>query len=99
MSYQIQEYPDRLEIAIDAPREERESFLDLLDACTHGERGCPALRCGTVETTLPVAPDSAIRIKVVPHLGVRVDPKLIERCLAFTLDCGARRGGSACGRA
>jgi hypothetical protein len=97
MPYQIQEYPDRLEIAIDAPREEQASFLDLLDACTQGERGCPALRCGTVETTLPVAPDNAIRIKVVPHPGVRVDPKLIERCLAFTLGCGARRGGSACG--
>jgi hypothetical protein len=96
MSYQIQEYPDRLEIAIDAPREERESFLDLLDACTNGERGCPALRCGTVETTLPAAPDSAIRIKVVPHPGVRVDPKLIERCLAFTLGCGARRGSGSC---
>jgi hypothetical protein len=96
MSYQIQEYPDRLEIAIDAPREERESFLDLLDACTHGERGCPALRCGTVETTLPAMPDGAIRIKVVPHPGVHVDPKLIERCLAFTLGCGTRRSGSSC---
>ena len=96
MSYQIEEYPDRLEIAIDAPREERESFLDLLDACTNGEQGCPALRCGTVETTLPATPNNAIRIKVVPHPGVRVDPKLIERCLAFTLGCGARRGGGAC---
>ena len=93
MPYQIQEYPDRLEIAIDAPRGDRDAFLDLLDACTHGERGCPALRCGTVETTLPAAPDGAIRIKVVRHPGVRIDPMLIERCLAFTLGCGARRSG------
>jgi hypothetical protein len=97
MSYQIEDYPDRLEIAIDAPRDDRDAFLDLLDACTQGERGCPALRCGTVETTLPAAPDGAIRIKVVPHPGIRIDPQLIERCLAFTLGCGVRRGGGACG--
>lgn len=97
MSYRIEEYPDRLEIAIDAPRDDRDAFLDLLDACTQGERGCPALRCGTVETTLPAFPDGAIRIKVVPHPGIRVDSKLIERCLAFTLGCGVRRGGGACG--
>ena len=96
MAYQIKEYPDRLEIAIDAPRAARESFLDLLDACTQGERGCPALRCGTVETTLPAMPDGAIRIKVVPHQGVRIDVKLIERCLAFTLDCNKRRADNSC---
>lgn len=99
MPYQIEAYPDRLEIAIDAPQDDRDAFLDLLDACTYGERGCPALRCGTVETTLPEAPDGAIRIKVVPHPGSRVDPKLIERCLAFTLGCGTRRSGGACGSA
>jgi hypothetical protein len=96
MAYQIQEHSDRLEILIDAPRDDRDAFLDLLDACTQGERGCPALRCGTVETILPAMPDGAIRIKVVPHPGMRIDAKLIERCLAFTLGCGARRGGSAC---
>jgi hypothetical protein len=96
MPYHIEEHPDRLEIAIDAPREERESFLDLLDACTHGERGCPALRCGTVETMVPAAGDGAIRIKVVPHPGVRIDTKVIERCLEFTLGCRARRGEKAC---
>jgi hypothetical protein len=97
MLYQIQNYPDRLEIAIDAPREDREAFLDLLDACTQGERGCPALRCGTVETTLPPAGEGRIRIKVVPHAGVQVDPGIIERCLKFTLGCGERRRGGACG--
>jgi hypothetical protein len=90
MAYQIEEYPDRLEIAIDAPPAERESFLDLLDACTQGERACPALRCGTVETRIPTTPDGAIRIKVVPLPNVQVDRKLIERCLAFTLGCGKR---------
>ncbi|HSD43519.1 MAG TPA: hypothetical protein VLD36_16840 [Burkholderiales bacterium] len=90
MAYQIEEYPDRLEIAIDAPPAERDSFLDLLDACTQGERACPALRCGTVETRIPVTPGEAIRIKVVPHPDVRIDRKLIERCLAFTLGGGKR---------
>lgn len=99
MPYRIEQYPDRLEIAIDAPRADRQAFLDLLDACTHGERGCPALRCGAVETTVPTGADDAIRIKVVPHPGVRIDPGLIERCLAFTLGCGARRGGCTCGSA
>lgn len=88
MRYRIDEFPDRLEIAIDAPRAERESFLDLLDACTQGERACPALRCGTVETR--TMPGGAIRIKVVPLPNVQIDRRLIERCLAFTLGCGKR---------
>jgi hypothetical protein len=88
MRYQIDEYPDRLEIAIDAPRAERESFLDLLDACTQGERACPALRCGMVETR--TTPGDVIRIKVVPLPNVQIDRRLIERCLTFTLGCGKR---------
>jgi hypothetical protein len=96
MPYQIQEYPDRLEIAIDAPREDQASFLDLLDACTKGEQGCPALRCGTVETTIPASGEGPIRIKVVPFPGVRIDAKVIERCLEFTLGCRARRGARSC---
>jgi hypothetical protein len=88
--YQIRENCGRLEIEIEAPSPARDNFLDLLDACTQGERGCPALRCGTVETIAPAAPDAPLRIVLTPHPGVRVDPSLIERCLAFTLRCGTR---------
>lgn len=93
MSYRIDEHPDRLEIAIDAPRDAREAFLDLLDACTQAEGGCPALRCGTVATDIPAAGEGPIRIKVVPFPGVRIDTKVIERCLEFTLGCATRRRG------
>ena len=31
MPYQIQEHPDRLEVAIDAPREDQASFLRIND--------------------------------------------------------------------
>lgn len=95
MSYRIEQFADRLEVEIDAPREDQESFLDLLDACTRADGGCPALRCGTVETSVPAA--GPIRIKVVPFPGVRIDSKVIERCLQFTLGCRARRGATACG--
>jgi hypothetical protein len=97
MPYQILQHPDRLEVAIDAPREDQESFLDLLEACTTVDGGCPALRCGTVETSVPTAGEGTIRIKVVPFPGVRIDTRVIERCLQFTLGCGARRGAKACG--
>jgi hypothetical protein len=91
MPYRIQTLPDRLEIEIDAPRDEREAFVELLDACTQGDRACPALRCGAVETTVPSgAADAPIRITLTPHPGITVDPKLIERCLQFTLGCGKR---------
>jgi hypothetical protein len=47
-----------------------------------------------VETTVPAGTEEApIRITLTPHPGVIVDPKLIERCLAFTLRCS---GGSCC---
>jgi hypothetical protein len=94
MPYRIREDGGRLEIEIEAPAAARDNFLALLDACTQGERGCPALRCGTVETTIPATPEAPIRIVLTPHPGARVDPKLIERCLAFTLGCGR-----ACARA
>jgi hypothetical protein len=91
MPYRIQSLPGRLEIEIDAPRDEREAFVELLDACTQGDRACPALRCGAVETTVPAGADDApIRITLTPHPGITVDPKLIERCLQFTLGCGKR---------
>jgi len=97
MPYRIWENRGRLEIEIEAPAPARQSFLDLLDACTHGECGCPALRCGTAVTTIPGAPDAPMRIVLTPHPGVRVDTRLIERCLAFTLGCGkpCARAGSA----
>jgi hypothetical protein len=94
MPYRIRESDGRLEIEIEAPAAARDNFLDLLEACTQGERGCPALRCGTVVTTVPETLDAPIRIVLTPHPGVRVDPRLIERCLAFTLGCGR-----ACARA
>lgn len=94
MPYRIEEHPDRLEVEIDAPREDQESFLDLLDACTRADGGCPALRCGTVETR--VSPAGPIHIKVVPFPGVRIDTKVIERCLKFTLGCRARRSPQSC---
>jgi hypothetical protein len=97
MPYQILEHPDRLEVAIDAPRDDQAAFLDLLEACTKVDGGCPALRCGTVETLVPTAGEGPIRIKVVPFPGVRIDTRVIERCLAFTLGCSARRGAKACG--
>ncbi len=97
MSYQIQEHPDRLEVAIDAPREDQESFLELLAACTKADGGCPALRCGSVETSVPTSGEGPIRIKVVPFPGVRIDTRVIERCLEFTLGCRARRDARACG--
>ena len=94
MSYRIRTLLDRLEIEIDAPRDAREAFCELLEACTQGDRACPALRCGKVETTMPAGAEGApIRITLTPHPGVTVDPKLIERCLAFTLGCS---GGSCC---
>ena len=89
MPYRIFTLRDRLEIEIDAPRQERDAFCELLEACTQGDRACPALRCGAVETTVP-AEDTPIRITLTPRPGVTVDPKLIERCLAFTLGCGKR---------
>lgn len=93
MPYRIRTVLGRLEIEIDAPREARDAFCDLLDACTQGERACPALRCGAVETTVPAGDEDApIRITLTPHPGVSVDPGLIERCLQFTLGCGAKRG-------
>lgn len=92
MPYRIRTVPGRLEIEIDAPREARDAFCDLLDACTRGDRACPALRCGAVETTVPAGDEDApIRITLTPHPGVSVDPGLIERCLKFTLGGGARR--------
>lgn len=97
MTYRIQAFPDRLEVAIDAPREDQAAFLDLLDACTRADGGCPALRCGTVETLVPPAGEGPIRIKVVPFPGVRIDTRVIERCLEFTLGYRARRGARACG--
>ncbi|MFO1364643.1 MAG: hypothetical protein U1F45_19665 [Burkholderiales bacterium] len=97
MPYEIQAHPDRLEVAIDGPRAELESFLDLLQVCTKADGGCPALRCGKVETTVPAGGEGPIRIQVVPFPGVRIDPRVIERCLDFTLGCGARRGIRACG--
>jgi hypothetical protein len=97
MPYQIQEHPDRLEVAIDAPREDQASFLDLLEACAKVDGGCPALRGGTVETAIPASGEGPIRITVVPFPGVRIDTRVIERCLAFTLGCRARRGVKACG--
>jgi hypothetical protein len=36
------------------------------------------------------AEDAPIRITLTPHPGITVDPKLIERCLQFTLGCGKR---------
>jgi hypothetical protein len=54
------------------------------------------LRCGTVETAIPAAGEGPIRIKVVPFPGVRIDTKVIERCLQFTLGCSARHGERAC---
>lgn len=97
MPYQIHEHPDQLEVAIDAPREAQEAFLDLLEACTKVDGGCPALRCGTVETFIPTAGEGPIRIRVVPFPGVRIDTRVIERCLDFTLGCSTRRGAKACG--
>jgi hypothetical protein len=92
MPYQIRTVRGRLEIDIDAPRDAREAFCELLDACTQGDRACPALRCGAVETTVPAGDEDApIRITLTPHPGITVDPGLIERCLKFTLGCGARR--------
>jgi hypothetical protein len=96
MRYQIQEHPDRLEVAIDAPRADQVSFLELIDACTKADGGCPALRCGKVETTFPTAGEGPLRIKVVPFPGVRIDTRVIERCLDFTLGRSARRGGPMC---
>lgn len=92
MPYRIRTLPDRLEIEIDAPRDARAAFCELLEACTQGDRACPALRCGAVETSVPTGDEAAtIRISLTPRPGVSVDPKLIERCLAFTLGCGGKR--------
>ena len=92
MPYRIRTLPDRLEIEIDAPHDAREAFVELLDACTQGDRACPALACGAVETTVPAGgEDAPIRITLTPHPGVTVDPKLIERCLQFTLGCSGKR--------
>ena len=89
MSYRIQTLGGRLEIEIDAARDERDAFVELLHACTQGDRACPALRCGAVQTTAPAGNEAApIRIVLTPRPGVTVDPKLIERCLKFTLGCG-----------
>lgn len=87
MAYRIRELGDRLEIEIDAPAPVRETFLELLDVCTQGDQGCPALRCGSLEKTVPSCSDAPIRITLTPHPGVRVDPTLIARCLQFTLGC------------
>jgi hypothetical protein len=94
MAYRILEYPDRLEVEIAAPREAQESFLDLVEACTRVDGGCPALRCGRVETT--VSPAGPIHIKVVPFPGVRIDTRVIERCLKFTLERRARGSPRSC---
>ncbi len=92
ISYRIRAVGGRLEIEIDAPREARAAFCDLLDDCTQGDRACPALRCGAVETALPAPDEDApIRITLTPHPGASVDPGLIERCLRFTLRGGADR--------
>jgi len=91
MDCRIHTLGGRLEIEIDAPRDERDAFVELLNACTQGDRACPALRCGAVETTVPAgAVEAPIRITLTPDPGVTVDPKRIERCLRFTLGCGKR---------
>jgi hypothetical protein len=91
MPYRIRTLRDRLEIEIDAPRGQREAFRELLEACTQGERACPALRCGAIDTSVPAgAEETPIRITLTPRPGVTVDPALIERCLGFTLGCGRR---------
>ena len=92
MPYRIRTVGGRLEIEIDAPRDAREAFCELLDACTRGDRACPALRCGAIETAqAALGEDAPIRITLTPHPGVSVDPGLIERCLRFTLRGGADR--------
>jgi hypothetical protein len=91
MPYRVRTVLDRLEIEIDAPRDQREAFTELLDACTQGDRPCPALACGAVKTVPAGNEEAPIRITLTPRPGVTVDPKLIERCLQFTLGCSAKR--------
>lgn len=93
MRYAVREANGRLEVEIEAPEKVQKMFLHLLDVCTLGERACPALRCGTIETRTPAAPGEPIRITLTPHPGMHLDPAVIESCLAFTLGNGKRCAG------
>lgn len=93
MRYEVRERDGRLEVEIAAPQSVQDRFLHLLEACTQGERACPALRCGSIETRAPAAPGDPILVTLTPHPGVRIDPAVIETCLAFTLGAGKRCAG------